>query len=403
VAPKGRYPLLSQVTDPVAQQIHKLVYDRLSAIEENHQTLVATVAKLVPGLTAGQVQSLIQQSVIALHPPPLPTLGVIPAAPPPPPATTCNVDITLGQPAGIPAAPNKRWFRGNFGGIRVPGLPGIPDGPNNTVPNGDTSMLWCPFFNRYPAVWQATAIAAYVARGYTHFEMNWASARDDGVTPAQFVALAQQIHAAGLYPVTELCGKLNPGVPVTDYINIANEIIPPMLAAGVLPIAYMGKELNLRLSPADLQTYIDAISAQINESTGTNLYVHFTSGYMSFQASGPVAAFWNANVGKLTGFLYQQDPSLDCPTLQNDLTGTILSRCAGNDTMPTDTGFGHPVDCVAYELTAEAQFFPPNLSEAQGDLQGFHAICAPAATGPAGTAVVMGFGNGCARPDGTRV
>jgi hypothetical protein len=361
--------------------------------------MIPTMAQIAAALSATGSSPLNLTGLVGAVPPPPPltpnptmATGLPPTPPAPTPAGTCQISLPVGQPAGIPAAPDKRWFRGNFGGIRVPGLPGIPDGPNNTIPGGDTSMLWTPLFNRYPPEWQATALTAYVARGLTHFDMNWASSRADGLSPAQFVALAQQVQAAGLFPVIELAGK-GAGATVTDYINIANEIIGPAIAAGVIPIAYMGKELNLALSPVDLQAFIDACAPTL-VAAGTNVYVHFSSGYMSWQVTGPTAAFWQANIGKLTGFLYQQDPSLDCPTLQGDLTGTILTRCAGNDTMPTDCGFGHPVDCVAYELTAEAQFFPPNITEQAGDLVGFHALCSPPGVGPAGTVSVMGFGNG---------
>ena len=66
-----------------------------------------------------------------------------------------------------------------------------------------------------------------------------------------------------------------------------------------------------------------------------------------------------------------------------------LERFAGGFGFPTDSGFGHPFDFVALEITAQPQF-NGEMTEADGDLWGQTALQTP----PCGSVSVMGSGNG---------
>jgi hypothetical protein len=72
----------------------------------------------------------------------------------------------------------------------------------------------------------------------------------------------------------------------------------------------------------------------------------------------------------------------------------VTDRFGGNFGFPTDSGFGHPFDCVAFEISASAQF-AGGMGEDFGDLRGLEALYT------LGPIAVMGYGNGCRRPDGT--
>jgi hypothetical protein len=324
--------------------------------------------------------------------------GDVPFGDPQPPPTTpgdptvpptqgdVNTDITIAQPAGVPAAPNLRWFRADMCGVEVPGLPAIPGGGSTP----DLVLSW--FYYRYAVAADRTAIRnAFLAHGYTHFKLSYPDAKDYGITDAQYVALAQELQAAGFY-VGHFFGSKDAG-PNTAAGILANvaAVIPLLQAAGCIPWACAGWELSLFLTPADTQTLIDGLAALL--VPGTNLYVHFQSDYIAFQAPGGVTAdFWNANVNKLTGLLHQRQLSQDALLYQQRVDDG-LSRCAGNFLWPNSSGFGHPFDYVVYETDAANRFSGAD-NQATGEAWGKTGVYSPAQSGPAGTVAVSGFGNG---------
>ncbi len=71
----------------------------------------------------------------------------------------------------------------------------------------------------------------------------------------------------------------------------------------------------------------------------------------------------------------------------------ILTRFAGNDNVVPDSGFGHPFDCHAVEISLEAMF-DSKMNQAECDRRGSVELATPAQGGPAGLVSVMGSGNG---------
>ena len=115
----------------------------------------------------------------------------------------------------------------------------------------------------------------------------------------------------------------------------------------------------------------------------------------SRNTDGPTASFasyWNLQVGKLTGLLHQRDLDWSEAEYQARLSDVLVRFAGGFNTTP-DSGFGHPFDCIAFEITAALQF-DGTMSEAEGNRWGRVALATPTSTGPAGTVRVMGSGNG---------
>lgn len=300
-----------------------------------------------------------------------------------------NTNLALAQPGGIPARPNLRWFRANMCGLRIPGLPPVSGGA------ADPTLFLTWFYDRYGPADRATIRAAYVAAGLTHFHLSWCDSRVFGTSIATYVSLAQELAAAGLYVGHFWCGKdQDTGKSnATIMADITPVITALQAAGGVLPWCSVGWELSLWRTPTEVQDLIDQIAVLV-APPACNLYVHFQEGYLSFPQPGMNnASFWNPNVGKLTGCLYQKALAQDNGLFQSTIDD-CLDRFAGNDGFVNDSGFGHPFDFVAYEVTASFQF-AGSLTLAQGDAVGLAGIYAPARTGPGPTtAVVMGYGNG---------
>lgn len=285
-----------------------------------------------------------------------------------------------------PFEPAPRVWRTNMCGIRIAGLPAIPGGA------ADPTLFLSWFYDRYAPTVRATIRAAAHARGWTHWLISWPDSRAAGQTPLQFRQTCEELIADGFYPCPMFYSKdIDPPFVPTIQQNIS-AVLP--LLVGVIPAACVGWELSIVLSPTQVQALIDWMAPQLVPS-GCRLYVHFQEGYFAFEVDRPgaqTADFWKLNVGKLTGVLYQRKLEWDKPMFQARL-GDCLERCAGYDNMPADSGFGHPFDTVALEITATRQF-NDGMSEAEGDSWGDTALATPPQTGPAGTVRVMGSGNG---------
>lgn len=284
-----------------------------------------------------------------------------------------------------PFTPAPRVWAGNFCGVRVPGLPAVPGG----APDASLVLSW--FIDRYSPSDRQRIYTHWRLKNYTHVVVSWPDSRGFGQSPQQFAATCQELIAEGFYPCVFLSSKDFDPANVDLILDSLEPVMP--LLVGMVPMFCVGWELSLWLSPTQVQQLIDALAPQWLKQVGTLGYVHFQEDYFSFpQPDHDNASFWNLQVGKLTGVLHQKGLSQDNDLYRARLVD-CLQRCAGQFNMPVDSGFGHPFDCVAFEITA-AQQFNGSCSEADGDALGRWAIHTPAQSGPAGTVVIMGSGNG---------
>lgn len=415
--PHTAYPLLDRVKDPQLQQVLKLVFDKIGGVEQlstgigtvsqpltthldsggNQLKSVADPTAATDAVTLRYLQQYVQGAIALdkrVAPPIVPpgTPSPTPAIPPAPgPGLVCHTSVAAGQPLGVPAAPNLRWWRGDFSGISVPGLPFVPGGAS------DTSLVFTPFLDRYSGANQTAIIAAYKARGYTHFALSWPDSRSGNAqSVAQFVGTCQMVQANGLYPCVFLTSKdFDPADPSPASLD---PIMAALIAGACVPVACVGWELNLFNTPgAPLQALIDHIASVLVPTA--HLYVHFSPGIAAWQAPGSLGSvFWAANVGKLTGILHQKDPTWDCGMYQARIDDFMERFALGVGGWPLDSGLGHPFDFVGWEAGASARF-SGGMTEAQGQQLGSQAICTPAVSITAGpfagqSYVVQGFGNG---------
>lgn len=274
-----------------------------------------------------------------------------------------------------PFKPAPRYWKGNMCGVRVAGLPPVDGGAS------DPSLVLSWFYDRYGAADRDRIRQAWRGRGYTHVLLSWPDSRDFGYSPLQFLATCQELIAAGLFPCVMLSSKDH---DPADVPTIVNGITPVLgLLVGVVPLFCIGWELSLWLSPTQVQQLIDTLSPICFAQAGTLVYVHFQEGYPSFQQpGGTVADFWNPNVGKLTGLLYQKKIAQNDAEFMDSLND-CLQRFGGGFNMVK--GF----DFVALELSAMTQF-NGTCTEAEGDRIGRLAINAPTVNGVG----VSGSGNG---------
>ncbi len=305
-----------------------------------------------------------------------------------PDAPAQSIELTA-QPFKQPFKVAPRFWKAQMCGLRILNLPPVAGGAS------DPTLFLSWFYGRYTASWRTTIRLAMKDKGYTHWVLSWPDERAAGCSPERFGLLCRELIKDGFYPCPFLYSK---DYDPTDFAGIMANIQPVLPhIIGLVPLVCIGWELSIALSPATVQLLIDALAPQFTPA-GTRVYVHFQQGYFAFEVDRPgatTADFWKLQVGKLTGVLYQRvqtgDP-WDKPMFQARLAD-CTSRCAGNFYMPTDSGFGHPFDTVALEITAVDQFNGA-MSEAEGNTWGDVAIDTPGESGPAGVVFVQGSGNG---------
>lgn len=290
---------------------------------------------------------------------------------------------TIAEPKPKPV---PRTYMGNMCGTRVAGIAPVPGGAD------DPSLVLSWFIDRYSLADRLRIYAAWKSRGITDVLVSWPDSRSFGQSPDQFIGTCRELSGNGFWPCVMGCAK---GIDAPDVPSILAGLLPvlALLMASGVPFRFcVGWELSLWLSPTQVQQLIDALAA-VCVPANVMLYVHFQEGYFAFQQDGHVTAdFWNLNVGKLTGILHQKDLTWDAPMYQARIVD-CLQRFAGQDGFSADSGFGHPFDFIACEITAQPQF-NGQCSEAQGNAMGQVALATPGVMGPLGRVVVMGSGNG---------
>lgn len=283
-----------------------------------------------------------------------------------------------------PFKPAPREYRGNMCGVRVPGLPPVEGGA------ADPSLVLSWFYDRYSAPDRALIRDVWKRNGYVDVLLSWPDARAQRPTPEQFADTCRELIADGFYPCVMLYSKDTDPSDTAVVKARMSEVLP--LLVGLVPRFCVGWELSIALSPTQVQELIDWLAPQVLPS-GAKLYVHFQEGYFAFQQPGGLTAdFWHANVGKLTGVLHQRDLRWSKDEYPARITD-CLDRFAGGFGFPSDSGFGHPFDFIALEITAEPQF-NSQMSEFEGDVWGQIALNTPPSRRGGVEVRVMGSGNG---------
>jgi hypothetical protein len=277
-------------------------------------------------------------------------------------------------------------------GVRVKGAPAVRGGA------ADSSLILSWFYSRYPADWREQIRAIWHDRGLVDVLVSWPDDQIFGLTPDQHVAMCLELAADGFRPNDFLSAKpqssdqIRDGQATLDNIML---VLPKLIEARAISRACLAWEACLWLSPADVALLRDTLCPLL-VAAGVKVYFHGGPGKSSWQFNGQnFADFWNASVGKYTG-LYHEKIIDQTPEEYRGESGGIndvLIRFAGNFGVSVDSGFGHPFDFIALEITAQTQF-DGSTTETEGDEYGTWAITTPPQGGPAGLVGVLGSGNG---------
>ncbi len=317
----------------------------------------------------------------------------VPRAPfPPPPYDTPQppdwlpVHTTLPSNQIIPPNTTTNWPRANWFSVEVPGLPWV-DGQSSEHP----FMVLSYFLQKYSPDWQAKILDAHAIRGYSHFMLSWTNARQDGLTITDFVALALKAKSWGFVVHVMLAGK-DTDPHDQDWNGLKSNVQPvleALIAARAVDMVSMW-ECNLWNIPgAPFQSILQGIR-DICIPAGVDQWVHFGTECVWWGEPNYLpnrTAWWAAQVGILTGILYQGDVNWDMGTRQAHFGDSLNNAVAAP--LFADGTFKF---CAAE--TDGMLIYDVNFSERISDSRGFEHQCCP------GLAPVSGYCCGGQRPDG---
>lgn len=353
---------------------------------------------------------------------------LIPRAPlPPMPPGSYDRTLPFTQPSG----PDGLFYRGNFCGIRVPGLPLLEGMSGYTVAGwkdnavgGLNPPIMALDVPRYTKVsWELVDqyLHDYAARGYTHLQCSVGHAIEAGLSIDDYLAYTDHVEALGLFRDHWFLGGgpwrgRNEDGSFTEHRDqdrnhwapLVDPWIDALLANKAIDAACVGWQLDQfntgdtqrGTRPSPIQTIIDYFADRLGPSNipiGTH-WVNEAGGWWDPQDPRPGASvdrfsWWRNQRNKLLWFHHQGDVSMPVGMYQAKLCDTL--NPFGDGRMGRSGLFDdRPFGLVIYECSASEQY-DLRMSEDEGDLRGYLLCCTKAAS------AVAGYGNGGRLPDGS--
>lgn len=285
-----------------------------------------------------------------------------------------------------PVAP--RVYRGDMG-VFINGAPDVGAG-------GDQNLVLSFMYPRYPPEFRAAKIRTlWNERQSLDVLLSWQDDAAYGLSLDTIISVRQELCAEGFRPCEWMASKVYmPRDDAAATLRIMEPTLAAFLRADCISRYCVGGELDLWNTYASVQALIDAMAPRVN-AIGRTLDVHFSTNRADWRPDHPgstFAEFWNPNQGKLSGLWFQSYAYASDADLQAEMV-PILERFAGNAGVVPDSGFGHPFDCHAVEISLEAMF-NGDMGQAECDRRGRVLLATTPQGGPVGMVSVMGSGNG---------
>lgn len=332
-----------------------------------------------------------------------------------------------------PAGPDVLFYRGNFGGVRVPGVPLLPGMAGFTLsPQPNPPLVMSLDIFRYPKPEQNMVLDQHAMDGYTHFQCSVGHAVGLGWSIDQYIDFSGRVKQRVGYADHWFMGGgpwvWDAGDPSTNvnrdrdrayWAAIFDPWIDALLANGLIDAACPGWQFDGMNQPGDKSIGVFQYFADRLGPRHIALGSHWMNEAGGWWSSDPALrtqypwvvdrfTWWQAMRNILVWFHHQgpthyqpgnrpfnQVTDWGVPEYQAKLCDTM--NPFGDGRMGTSGLFGdRPYSLVIYENSAQAQFNDPvGVGEDVSDARSYLLCCTKAKT------FVGGYGNGGRRPDGT--
>lgn len=309
--------------------------------------------------------------------------------------------------------PSVDFYRGNFCGLRVPGVPAVP-GSNADNPE---CVMACLLDNYAPAD-QKRYLKQYAEAGYTHLQRSIGHSLFFGHSLNDHIELSKRARGDyGLFADEWFLGVIEIQEREQDasyWKPLMDPTIEAMLRAGVIDTACVGWQLDQFMQNAPGNATISLI-AYIADALPPSvpLYTHWVNEALAWWKTGGDVwtdrhgsinitdrfSWWKAMGPYLTGGHHQGNTTMartDPKLYQDKMKDTLNSFTDGRMGRSRRSGVEQDFKLVVFECTGQDQFNGV-CSEDEGDLVGYLLTCTNGDSG----GVMSGYGNGGRMPDGS--
>ena len=223
---------------------------------------------------------------------------------------------TTPPPEWSPTAKyNKRFWRGDIGGVMLPIAPPYVPGCNTTPPEMTMSFL-LPWYMQFGSKWIDAFLTAHAQRNYSHFLLDRYNCDASGVGVTGAIQLIDIIQSWGFYTPMWMTGSTDGSTraSLSGYQGLVDPYMQAIMKSSkrmdgmiVLP----GEELNNGIPPGS-PGLDDILNYECNRCNGAeiDIYFHFTENYRTWYPNGTNEVTWAQQwMNRMTGQMWQGDPS----------------------------------------------------------------------------------------------
>ena len=225
-----------------------------------------------------------------------------------------------------PTTYNKRWWRGDIGGVMLPTAPPFVPGANTTPPEMTMSFL-LPWYVQFGTKWVDAFLTAHAQRNYSHFLLDRFNFDASGLGPNGALQLIKIVQSWGFYTPMWMTGSTDGSSRATlagyqrlvdPYMNLFTKDSNVMDKLIVLP----GEELDNGIPPGS-PGLDDILNYECNRCNplGIDIYFHFTANHRTWYPNGTNEVAWAQQwINRITGQMWQGEPyniTNNPPTLGN--------------------------------------------------------------------------------------
>lgn len=212
-----------------------------------------------------------------------------------------------------PAKYNKRWWRGDIGGVMLPEAPPYVQGANTTPPEMTMSFL-LPWYVQFGSKWIDMFLTAHAQRNYSHFLLDRFNCDASGIGVNGTIDLIKILQSWGFFVPMWLTGSTDGGsrASLSGYQNLTDKYMNAIMASSSMMdkfICLPGEELDNGIPPGSPLDNILNYECNRCNPAGIDTYLHFTENVRTWSIDGNEVAWAQKWCNRITGQMWQGNPS----------------------------------------------------------------------------------------------
>lgn len=209
---------------------------------------------------------------------------------------------------------DKKWWRGDIGGVMISPAPPFVPGANTTPPEMTMSFL-LPWYVQFGTKWIDQFLINHAQRNYSHFLLDRYNCDASGIGVQGTLELIDIVQSWGFYTPMWMTGSTDGGSRATlqGYQQLVDPYMNKIINSSSRVdkfICLPGEELNNGIPPGS-PGLDDILNYECNRCNAINLdiYFHFTENVRTWQPNNMSDVTWAQQwMNRMTGQMWQGNP-----------------------------------------------------------------------------------------------